>query len=73
MLLLENTHESGVKYKIKKKSQALDSSIQENLHLVYINLRQTCNYCNKNVDIIFSAHDTFLEKPSSGMPKAKIF
>ena len=28
---------------------------------------------NKNVDIKFCAHDVFLEKPSSGMFKAKIF
>jgi hypothetical protein len=28
---------------------------------------------NKNVDIILSAHDAFLEQPSSGTLKAKIF
>jgi hypothetical protein len=28
--------------------------------------------CNKNVDIKFSVHDTFLEYPSSGTLKAKI-
>ena len=29
--------------------------------------------CNKNVDIKFSAHDSFLQKLSSGTLKLKIF
>jgi len=32
-----------------------------------------CMFVNKNVDIKFSAHDAFLELPSSGTLKVKIF
>lgn len=32
----------------------------------------TTNYGNKNVDFLFSAHNTILEYPSSGMLEVKI-
>jgi hypothetical protein len=32
----------------------------------------TFYYCNNNVDILFSAHNAFLEYPSSGTFKVKI-